>query len=348
MGIIVLTVAIFPLLGIGGVELFVAEAPGPTSDKIHPRIKETAKRLWLIYFGLTVTVCFLYFMAGMNFFDSINHAFTTMSTGGYSTKNSSMAYFDSPLIEYIAIAFMFIGGINYTVIYFSLKGKLKRAWSSDELKTYLCFILTSILVIGLLLLYKDIYGVEQSFRTAAFQIISLVTTTGYITADYTTWGEVFSLIFFILLFTGACAGSTSGGIKIIRHLVFLKNSISEFKRILHPRALIRTRIDNYIVAPRILTHILVFLLIYLICFVMGSIFMAIMLEGQDQVMLSSIGSIASCLGNVGPAIGTVGPVDNYSHFPAAAKWLLSFYMILGRLELFSILIILTPFFWKVN
>jgi trk system potassium uptake protein TrkH len=314
MGIIVLTIALFPLLGIGGVELFTAEAPGPTSDKIHPRIKETAKRLWLIYVGLTALLTFLLYLCGMNFYDSINHGLTTMATGGFSTKNDNIAHFDVPLIQYLLTFFMFLAGTNYTIIYFGLKGKLKRVWKSDEFKTYVILLLS---------------------------LIFFITCLVYSFTNH-------SLVFFCLLFIGGCAGSTSGGIKVIRHLVLVKNTFLEFKRLLHPRALIRTKVDGHLVAPRVLTHILVFLLIYLGIFFSGSIIMAMILSSYEHPMMTAFGAVATALGNVGPGIGAVGPVDNFAHIPDLGKWFLSFLMLLGRLELFTILILFTPYFWRTN
>ncbi len=348
MGIIVLTVALFPLLGIGGVELFIAEAPGPTSDKIHPRIKETAKRLWFIYVGLTALLTFLLYLCGMNFYDSINHGLTTMATGGFSTKNASIAYYDVPVIQYLLTFFMFLAGTNYTIIYFGLKGKLAKVWNSDEFKTYLLVVLSLIIMItGLVYSFTD-NPLEKSFRDSAFQIVSIITTTGFVSADYTSWSPGLTLVFFCLLFIGGCAGSTSGGIKIIRHLVLIKNTFLEFKRLLHPRALIRTKVDGHLVAPRVLTHILVFLLIYLGIFFSGSIIMAMILKNYDQPLTTALGAVATAIGNVGPGIGAVGPVDNFAHIPDLGKWFLSFLMLLGRLELFTILILFTPYFWKTN
>jgi len=249
MGIIVLTVAIFPLLGIGGVELFVAEAPGPTSDKIHPRIKETAKRLWLIYVGLTITVSILLWICGMTFYDAINHGLTTMATGGFSTKNASIAYYNTiPAIQYVIAAFMFVAGVNYTLIYFSLKGDFKRLWSSDEFKTYLFIVLGLIVLVSALVYNCGVYGLEKSFRESLFQVISVITTTGFVSADYTSWTPFLTLLFFILLFVGASAGSTSGGIKIIRHIVIFKNSFLELKRLLHPKAIIFSYTSSQVIS----------------------------------------------------------------------------------------------------
>lgn len=347
MGIVVLTVALLPLLGIGGIELFVAEAPGPTTDKIHPRIKETAKRLWLIYLGLTTLVTILYFFNGMNFYDAINHGLTTMATGGFSTKNASMAHF-SPTIQYISIVFMFLAGTNFTIIYFGLKGKLRKVWSSDEFRTYIYILIVLIGVVTFSVYQLTDLSLERAFRDVAFQIISLITTTGFVSADYTTWSPALTMLCFILLFLGACAGSTSGGIKIIRHLVLFKNSFLEFKRLIHPKALIRVKIDKQVVKGRVVTHILIFVQVFIILFIIGSILMTIILHDFDQPFLTAIGSVATSLGNVGPGIGEVGPVDNFAAIPMTGKYVLSFLMLLGRLELFTLLIILMPHFWKLN
>ncbi len=348
MGIIVLTVAIFPLLGIGGVELFVAEAPGPTSDKIHPRIRETAKRLWLIYVGLTGLLIIILATVGMSFYDAINHGLTTMATGGFSTKNASITHFDSPIIQYPILFFMFLAGINYTIIYYTLTGNFKKVWRSDEFKSYIFLVFSLILIVTGVVYQVSGNGLEKAFRDSAFQIVSVITTTGFVSADYTSWTPALTLLFFTLLFVGGCAGSTSGGIKIIRHLVFFRNSFLEFKRLLHPKAVIRIKIDQQLVAPRILTHILVFLLLYLMLFILGSIIMAVVLIDFDQPLITAIGSVATSLGNVGPAIGELGPVDNFAAVPAVGKWILIFLMLLGRLELFTILILFSPYFWRMN
>jgi trk system potassium uptake protein TrkH len=348
MGIIVLTIAILPLLGIGGVELFVAESPGPTTDKIHPRIKETAKRLWYVYVGLTALQTVILMLEGMSFFDAINHSFATMATGGFSTKNASIAFYKSPLIEYTIAFFMFLAGANFTILYFGLTGKFKKVWGSDEFKAYTIFVLAMMLMTTFMVYYYTDMPLEKSFRDATFMLISLITTTGFITADYTSWAPVLTMLFFGMLFIGGCAGSTAGAIKIIRHLVFFKNSFLEFKRLLHPRALIRVKIDQQLVPGTVLTHILVFLLLYLIVFIVGSFVMSIILSEFDQPILTSIGGVATCLGNVGPGIGKLGPMDNFSAVPDSGKWVLSLLMLLGRLELYTILILFTPYFWRMN
>lgn len=344
LGIIVLTVAIFPLLGIGGIELFVAESPGPTSDKLHPRIRETAKRLWYIYLGLTVALVILFDIGGMTFFDAINHSMATMATGGFSTKNSSLAFFDSAFIDYTTIIFMFLAGTNFTVIYFGLTGKFDRVWRSDEFKAYGGTIIFFAFFLTVPIYFYSGHELEKAFRDTLFQVVSLITTTGFITADYTAYSSGLTLVFFMLLFLGASAGSTAGGIKFVRHLTFFKNSWLEFKRIVHPRAVVPLKINGDRVTGKIITHIMNFLLIYLMIFVTGSVIISLM--GYD--ILTSFGAVATCLGNVGPGIGRVGPVDNFAFFDPFSKLFLSFLMLLGRLELFTILVLFTPYFWRAN
>lgn len=344
LGIIVLTVAIFPLLGIGGIELFVAESPGPTSDKVHPRISETAKRLWYVYVGLTVLATLLFWAGGMTYFDAINHALTTLATGGFSTKNNSMAYYDSAFIQYVAIVFMFLAGTNFTVIYFGLMGKFKRVFKSDEFKTYSLALLAIAIILYYPIFANGGVSHELAFRKALFQVVSIVTTTGFVTDDYTQYSEGVTFICFMMLFLGGSAGSTAGGIKFVRHLTFIKNSWLEFKRLVHPRAIVPLMINGDRVTGRIITHIMNFLLIYLLTFVLGSL--ALSLMGYD--LATSLGAVATSLANTGPGIGRVGPVDNFAFFSPAAKIFLSVIMLLGRLELFTLLILFTPFFWRAN
>lgn len=344
MGIIVLTVAIFPLLGIGGIELFVAESPGPKSDKIHPRIRETAKRLWLIYVALTVVLTIILWIGGMTFYDAINHAFTTIATGGFSTKNAGMGAYDTPALQYPIIISMFISGTNFNILYLLLKRRFRRAWQSDEFRVYIYMVVALCLIVTVYVHQFVGLGWEKSFRDSTLQVVSIITTTGFVSTNYTMWAEPLTMLLFILLFVGASAGSTSGGIKVIRHLVFFKNSFLEFKRILHPRAIVPLKLDGHPVPARIMTHVLVFLLIYLMSFVIGSIVVSAM--GLD--FMTAIGAVAASLSNVGPGIGKVGPMDNFSEVPMMAKWFLSFLMLLGRLELFTILVLFTPYFWKAN
>lgn len=341
MGIIVLTVALLPLLGIGGIELFVAEAPGPTSEKLHPRIKDTAKALWFIYCGLTLTLWFLLWLSGMDWFDGVNHALTTMATGGFSTKNASMAYY-SPQIQYLITLFMFLAGVNYSLHYLALRAKFRTVLQSDELKAYFILVVLTTMVVTVVVHQVTESSVEKAFRDALFQVVSIVTTTGYVTADYTSWGLPLTLVFFILLFIGGSAGSTAGGIKMIRHTVLFKNSILEFKRLLHPRAMIRLRMNKKIVPPRVMTHILVFFLLYIGTFIVGTI--VVVVAGLD--LMTAAGAVATCISNVGPGIGDVGPANNFSSLNDFTKWFLSMIMLIGRLELFTVFIIFTPYFWR--
>ncbi len=341
MGIIVLTIAILPLLGVGGMELFASESPGPTKDKIHPRIKETAKRLWFIYFSLTVVQCILLMFAGMDFYDAINHSLTTMSTGGFSTKQESIAYFDSPAIHYIIIVFMFLAGTNFTLLYFGFKFRLKKFWENDEFKWYVAAIIALCAVI-IPIVYNDHF--EESFRSVLFQVVSILTTTGYATTDFTTWGSFISFLFFLLLFTGASAGSTSGGMKIVRIVLLMKNGFLEFKRRLHPNAIVPVNLNSQVVSSKIIYNLLAFVFFYLFMFVLGSIVMTFL--GVD--FMEAISAVATSIGNVGPGIGQLGPSGNFYNLPDAAKWVLAFLMLLGRLELFTIAILFTPYFWKRN
>lgn len=344
MGIIVLTVAIFPLLGIGGIELFAAEAPGPTSDKLHPRISETAKRLWFIYVGLTATLFFVLWALGMTRYEAINHALTTMATGGFSTRNASMAAF-GPSIQYATILFMFLAGVNYTLLYLTLKRRFRDVWKSEELRAYLGIVL-ALTIFFTIKVHIATGGVdlEASFRDSLFQIVSLITTTGFVSADYTSWATSLTILCFVLLFLGACAGSTSGGIKLIRHLVFVKNSYLEFKRIVHPSAIVPLRLNQEVVQGKIITHVFNFLLLYLLLFIVGSVILAMM--GLD--FMTALGAMATSLGNVGPGIGSVGPLDNFAWLSPQIKLFLSFVMIIGRLEIYTVLVLFTPFFWRLN
>ena len=344
MGIIVLTIAILPLLGIGGMELFVAEAPGPTKDKIHPRIKETAKRLWIIYFSLTALETVILMLLGLSFFDAINHSLTTTSTGGFSTKQESIAAFQNPFVEAVIVIFMFLAGTNFTMIYFGLKMKFRKIINNDEFKWYLSAVLILILLLSSYRTLTSSSDFMHSFREISFQLVSIITTTGYATADYTLWGSFLTFIFFLFLFSGASAGSTSGGIKIVRIILLIKNGLLEFKRRLHPKAVIPVMLNKQVISSTITYNLLAFIFLYLFVFTLGSIFLSLL--GVD--MLTSISAVASAVGNVGPGIADVGPSFSFSQLPSSAKWILSLLMLMGRLELFTVCVLFTPYFWKRN
>ncbi len=343
MGIIVLAVAILPILGIGGMQLFVAEAPGISPDKLKPRIKDTAKRLWIIYVGLTGAEAILLMFGGMSFFDAINHSLTTMATGGFSTKNASIAHFsNSAYIQYVITFFMFMAGTSFTLTYFMLKRQFQKVFSNEEFVTYTIFlVLATVLITGFVHTSSD-QSFEMSFRETLFQVVSIVTTTGFVSEDYTSWTPLITMVFFALLFIGGSAGSTAGGIKIVRHTILFKNSFLEMKRQLHPSAVVPVRLNRHAISQDITFNVLAFIIIYFLIFALGSIVMAWV--GLD--FQSALGSVATSLGNVGPGIGSVGPVHNFAHIPAVGKWILSLMMLLGRLELFTVLILFTPYFWK--
>jgi trk system potassium uptake protein TrkH len=341
MGIIVLTIAILPLLGIGGMQLFAAEVPGPTPDKLTPRIKETAKRLWIIYVALTLLETGLLMFGEMNFFEAICHSMATLSTGGFSTRQASLGAF-SPYIQYVVIVFMFIAGMNFTLTYFAMRGRPKLVWKNEEFRTYFILVIFLIGLVSAIVFVSQDVTAEKAFRDSAFQVVSILTTTGFGSADYTTWTPFLTLLFFVLMFSGASAGSTSGSIKIVRFLVVFKNSFLELKRQIHPKAIIPVRFNGRSVSQEVVSKILAFFLLFLILFVVGSFVMSLI--GLD--FETSVGSVAATLGNIGPGIGKVGPAYNFFEIPATGKWFLSFLMLLGRLELFTVLMLFTPFFYR--
>lgn len=343
MGIIVLSLSILPFLGIGGMQLFSAEVPGLTPDKLHPKVKETAKRLWVIYSFFTFTEFLLLLFGGMDWFDALNHSFTTMATGGYSTKQASIEHFNSPFIHYVIAVFMFIAGTNFTLSYFALHGKLSKVWKNEEFKYYLGFVLAFTIIVTLGLYFiMDSISFEKSFRDALFQVVSIITTTGYTTVDYAIWGQFLLFVIFALMFFGGSAGSTGGGIKIVRIVVVIKNSYYEVKRLLHPKAVLPVRLNKKVMSEKVVMSVLAFIVFYFVIFVFGVGIMSAL--GLD--FKTAMGSVAATLGNIGPGIGGVGPTENFAFIPDAGKWFLAFLMLLGRLELFTVLAILTPVFWR--
>ncbi|HEY9184164.1 MAG TPA: potassium transporter TrkG [Salegentibacter sp.] len=355
MGIIVLAIAILPLLGIGGMQLFAAEAPGPNADKLKPRITDTAKRLWLIYVSYTIAETILLRVAGMSFFDAINHSLSTLSTGGFSTKNISIAYWnDQPVIQYIIILFMILAGSNFVLSYFSFKGRIQKVLHDDEFKWYILFIAVFTLLTSVLIYFEAdislsqidhpmVWGeAESALRHALFQVIAIITTTGFVTADYTMWTPFLTIVFFGLFFLGGSAGSTAGGVKVMRHIIMIRNGMTEFKRSLHPNAILPVRFNRKSISHDIVFNILGFFILYMLAFIIGSV----VFGGMGLDFETSIGGAASSLGNIGPALGALGPVNNYDILPVFGKFWSAFLMLIGRLELFTVLIILTPYFWR--
>ncbi|ADF51285.1 trk system potassium uptake protein [Zunongwangia profunda SM-A87] len=355
MGIIVLAIAILPLLGIGGMQLFAAESPGPSADKLKPRITDTAKRLWLIYVSYTAAETLLLMLAGMDFFDAINHAFSTLSTGGFSTKNASMAYWnDNPMIQYIIILFMFLAGSNFVMSYFAFKGRVQRVLQDDEFKWYFYFVAAFTIISSLIVYFQAdvslssidhpmIWGEgESAFRHSLFQVLTVITTTGFVSADFTMWTPFLTIFYFGMFFLGGCAGSTAGGVKVMRHIIMIRNGLIEFKRTLHPNAILPVRFNKKSINSGIVFNIQGFFILYMLSFIIGAVVLAAL--GLD--FETAIGGAASSLGNIGPAFGALSPVNNFDLLPDFGKWWCSFLMLIGRLELFTVLIILTPFFWR--
>ncbi len=342
MGIIVLSLAILPILGVGGMQLFKAEVPGPSPDKLSPRIKETAKILWVVYLLVSVLETILLMFGGMSLFDALCHTFGTMATGGFSTKNGSIGHFNSLYIEIVIIVFMVIAGTNFSLHYSMLKGNFKSYWKDREFLFYFKFLLIMTVAVTAMLYLSHYLELGKSLRHAAFQVVSITTTTGYCTADFEKWTNDGQLIMLLLMFVGGCAGSTGGSIKIIRIMIVLKQGVNEIRKLLHPNAYIPIRLGGRVIHPDTVTNVLGFFLIYMLIFAAGTVCMS--LFGLD--LISAGASVAATLGNIGPGLGQVGPTDNYSAIAHGGKWLLSFFMLLGRLELYTILILFIPEFWK--
>ena len=342
MGIIVFTIAILPLLGIGGVQMFKAEVPGPVSDKLRPRVKETAKILWLVYVGFTVLEALLLGLGGMTWFDAICHAFTTMPTGGFSTMNASIAGWSSSAIHYIIIFFMLMAGINFSLHFKAMSGNVKSYFRDYEFKIYIGIILLVTFGIFIIVSLSEGGFSHIKFRDSLFQTVSIITTTGYGTYDYELWSYFIQFTLLGLMFLGAMGGSTGGGIKLIRVFLIIKHGLMETRRLLHARAIIPIRIGNRYIDESIIRNTLGFFLFYMAIFALTAAALTAM--GID--ITSAIGAAASAVGNIGPALGTFGPTDNYAFLPDIGKWILSFAMLLGRLEIFTVLILFSRTYWR--
>lgn len=357
MGIIVLTLAILPILGVGGMQLFKAEVPGPSADKLTPRVRETAKRLWLIYVGFTVLQVVL-LLPAMNLFDAINHAFATMATGGFSTENNSVGQYGSAYIDGIITVFMFLAGINFALHYRLLRGQRITVFKDTEFRTYCAIIGLATLFLTLALwrpteaaflhmgqsadAYVSYPSILEAFRYAAFQAVAIITTTGFGTADYMLWSPLAIGVLFALFFVGGMAGSTGGGVKVIRHVLMFKNSFKELRQLIHPHAILHVRLNGHVVSQDVMRNVLSFIVLFFGLIGIGTLTMSIL--GLD--LASAFGVTISSVGNVGPAFGNFGPAENYASIPAIGKWVLSFLMMAGRLEIFTVLIVFMPAFWK--
>lgn len=348
MGIIVFALAILPLLGVGGAQLFGAEFSGATRDRIHPHVQGTAKRLWAIYVSLTILLTGCLLAGGMNLFDALCHAFSTMATGGFSTKQASIGHYDSAFIHYVIIVFMLLGGTNFTLHYYALRHGPMHYQRDEEFRFYIVFVSAAVLLVAVSVYIYTGQDVESSFRDGAFQVVAIVTSTGFVTADYESWTPYSRYVFFVLLFTGACAGSTTGGIKLVRILLVIKNGSQELKRLLHPRAIVPVRLNGRAVPAAVISNILAFFVLYILIFLVGALIMSFepsFLESGDD-FASALGSVAATLGCMGPGIGAVGPASNYAAISDGGKIFLSLLMLLGRLEIFTIIVFFSPAFWK--
>ena len=342
MGIIVLAVAILPILGIGGMQLYRAETPGPMKDsKLTPRITETAKALWYIYLGLTVTCGLAYWLAGMAPFDAIAHSFSTVAIGGFSTHDASIGYYDSTAVMAIAIVFMVISGANFSLHFLAVRNHSLLAYArDDEFRAYLGALAVVSIVTVLYLYFSHWYSLDQAAIHGVFQVVSIATTTGFTTAEYFAWPGFLPVLLLFMSFVGGCAGSTGGGMKVIRFLLLWKQGQREIMRLIHPSAQVSVKLGNQRLPENVINAVWGFFALYIASF--SFIMLFLMATGLDQV--TAFSAVAACINNLGPGLGQVGP--HFADINDASKWALCFAMLLGRLEVFTLLVLLTPAFWK--
>ena len=342
MGIIVLAVAILPMLGIGGMQLFRAEMPGPLKDsKLTPRITETAKALWYIYLSLTIACALAYWLAGMNTFDAIAHSFSTVGIGGFSTYDESIGHFDSPLIEMIAVFFMLVAALNFSLHFYAWRNRsITHYWRDSEVRFFTFIIVGGITITISALWLTETYGITESIRYGIFEMVSVATTAGFGTADFSGWPVFLPVMLFMAAFIGGCAGSTGGGMKVIRVLLVYKQGVREIRRLIHPNAIIPVKLGRMPVSDRILESVWGFFALYVVTFMV--MMLALMATGLDQV--TAFSAVGSCLNNLGPGLGDVA--IHYGGISDTAKWLLALTMLLGRLEIFTLLVLLSPTFWR--
>jgi len=343
MGIIVLFVALFPFLGASGRNLMKFESPGPIKSGIKPKTADTARYLWYIYFGFTFIEIILLALFGMNLFDSMCHSFGTMATGGFSTLNKSIAGYESVVIEFIITFFMICAGLNFSLYYSLLHCNYKTLFKDVEFKTYIGIISISILLTAAILYFNNYYNsFLTSLRYAGFQIVSILTTTGYATADFNQWPSFCKILLITLMFVGGCAGSTAGGMKVIRVIILYKFAKLQIFRTIYPNAIVTLKLENHPFPKHILFQILGFFVLAVLIFISGSLFVSLF----NYDIETSASAVAATLWNIGPGIAKVGAIENFSFFPQPVKYVLSFFMIIGRLELFTVLVFLSPSFWR--
>ena len=343
MGIILLGVAILPLLGVGGMALFRAEVPGPTKDKLRPRIAETAKLLWAVYVLITAAEVVMLKLGGMTLFDAICHSFATMATGGFSTRNISIEAYNSSYIDFVIAFFMIVAGTNFALHYIALTGRFKAFWKDAEFRFYFASIFLLVAFFTIVLYYTNTYTTAfDSFKYAAFQVPSIITTTGFTTADFKKWPMILKMLILAMMFFGGCAGSTGGSIKAVRWLLLFKSAYVELIHLIHPRAVVPVKLGRQVVPPEVLRSIWNFFFLFMGLFVASSIIMSFYCPD----IVTAISSVAACIGNIGPGLGFVGPADNYEWIAIPGKWVLIANMILGRLEIYTVIVIFTPVFWR--
>ena len=342
MGIIVLFIAILPKLGVAGRQLFRAEAPGPTEDKLKPRVRETAKILWGVYFVISFLQVLALMLAGASLYDALSHTFTTMACGGFSNYALSVEAFNSPLIEYIITLFTFIAGANFALYYRAIYMDKNLLFKDEEFRFYTVLVLAASALLTFLLWRDMSTGVLDSFRLAIFQVVTLMTSTGYATADFNLWSESSKMILIIVMFIGACAGSTGGGIKVVRILILLRHSRTELFKALHPRAVKSVKFNNKTVPDEIISSIVSFTVIYLLVFLSSALILSVL--GMD--IITSVTASIATLGNIGPGLNVVGPMGSFDPIPPLGKLVLIANMWIGRLEVFTVILLFTPAFWK--
>ena len=346
MGIIVLSIAILPIFGLNGMQLYAAEVSGLTYEKVSPRIADTAKMMWSIYVLLTITEVTSLWLCGMDIFDAVCHSFSTIATGGFSTHNNSLEFYDSAAIHYTVTFFMFISGINFVLLIYLLRGKMRYFFQDEELRWYSVAValFAVALAVGLYIARPGWTGmhVERAFRDSLFTVISSMTSTGYTISDYMYWPVVAWVVIFFLMLTGACAGSTAGGIKWVRLAIIIKNGVAEFQRRIHPNAIIPVKLNEKTVPQQTINNIMAFLIFYVFIIVITVVVFCASGVNFDE----SIGAAVSAIGNVGISIGQFGPSGTYAEFPTVAKWVMSFVMLIGRLEIFTVLLLFTKALWR--
>lgn len=343
MGIIVLAMALLPMLGIGGMQLYRAESPGPVKDnKLVPRLAETAKALWYIYLTLTIACAAAYWLVGMDLFDAISHSFTTVAIGGFSTHDLSLGYFDSAAVDTVAIIFMFIAGINFALHFTAWQRRTIGQYLRDPEFQFYSFILVSLSLLTVLVLYfSNVYDSPfESVIKGVFQVVSIATTTGFTTADFSSWPLFLPYMLLYAAIIGACAGSTGGGMKVIRILLIFKQGLREVQRLIHPKAVIPIKLGRNLVPDRVVEAVWGFFAVYVMVFMV--MLLALLATGLD--IITAFSAVGACLNNLGPGLENVA--TTYGYLPATAKWILCFAMLLGRLEVFTLLVLFTPMFWK--